>query len=136
MRRSRKQWRWPKPFSTAEGVLDEFERMKLLADAYWTRFIVTGTSKQYDECLAAAERMIAVSEAYAQKHPGEARGYEALSSAYSNAGISRRSACLERAEAFARALGLMRKALVGRGEAGRQCSRITLPTHGDWPRAV
>jgi non-specific serine/threonine protein kinase/serine/threonine-protein kinase len=93
-----------------QGVTDEFERMRLLADAYWAKVLVTGTSKQYDECLAAAAKMIAVSEAYSQKHPDDPRGYEALSSAYSNAGIidDPRGSKEER---YAHALGLMRKAL-------------------------
>jgi eukaryotic-like serine/threonine-protein kinase len=95
----------------AEGVLDEFGRMRLLADAYWARVLVTGTSKQYDECLAAADKMIAVSEAYAQKHPDDVRGYEALSSAYSNAGILG-DPRISKEEMFAHTLGLMRKALV------------------------
>jgi len=94
-----------------QGVPDDFDRMKLLADAYWGKVLVTGTSGRYDECVAASAKMIAISEAYAQKHPNEARGYEALSNAYSNSGIIDDTR-LSREERFARSLGLMRKALV------------------------
>jgi tetratricopeptide (TPR) repeat protein len=93
------------------GVADEFERTKLLADAYWTKAMAAGSTGQYDECNAAIEKMIAVSEAYARAHPDESRSYEALASAYANAGIiddPRKSGD----ELLVRSIALTRKALV------------------------
>jgi serine/threonine protein kinase len=94
-----------------EGVSDEWERMKLLADAYWASGMVAGTTGKYEECMAAIEKMTDIAEAYARAHPNDSRTYEALSTAYANAGIvddPRKS----RDEILTRGIALTRKALV------------------------
>jgi eukaryotic-like serine/threonine-protein kinase len=93
-----------------EGVADEFERTRLLVDALWGRVVFTGTTGKNAECMAAIEKMIATAEAYAGAHPGEARAYETLSNAYSNAGIID-DPRVPKKEMLARNIALMRKAL-------------------------
>jgi tetratricopeptide (TPR) repeat protein len=93
-----------------DGLTDEFERTKLLADAYWGKGILACTTAKYAECTEATEKMISIAEAYARAHPDEARAYEGLSNAYGNAAIID-DPRKPKDEIVARSIGLTRKAM-------------------------
>ncbi|MEJ0039027.1 MAG: serine/threonine-protein kinase [Gammaproteobacteria bacterium] len=93
-----------------DGVADEFERTKLLADAYWLEGAVAGSLGRPADGMKAVDRMVAVVEAYARAHPGDSRAYRALSSAYGNASILE-DPRMSMADMLTRGVALSRKGL-------------------------
>jgi eukaryotic-like serine/threonine-protein kinase len=96
--------------TTQDGLADEYDRAKLVVDAYWVNGVVGVNLGNAAEGMKALERMIEVSEAYASSHPADVRAYVALSIAYGNAG-SIEDPRSSRDEVLARGIALSRKAL-------------------------
>ena len=73
--------------STKDGYTDDFERMKLLADALFTRAELLAGEDQNSEAIALLDRVISIAVEYLRAHPDEKRANVVLADAYNNAAI-------------------------------------------------
>jgi tetratricopeptide (TPR) repeat protein len=93
----------------APSIEDELQRMTRLRLAYASQTQILGFMGLSLEAMGSAEKAIAVTEAYARAHPGDARALLALHSAY-NTGALFDDPRLSEAQNFDRQLALHRQA--------------------------
>ncbi len=91
-------------------LIDDFERMGLLGNAYSGEAEVLSTLGRMPEARDSLEKMVNATEAYARVHPKDQRGLMSLSAAYNNAAVMG-SPGLSKADAYARSSVLFQKGM-------------------------
>jgi serine/threonine protein kinase len=91
-------------------LVDEFERMGLLGNAYSIEAEVFGALGRMTEARESLEKMILAAEEYSRAHPRDERGLSSLSAVYNNSAVIG-SRGLSAEEAYARSARLLPKGM-------------------------
>jgi non-specific serine/threonine protein kinase/serine/threonine-protein kinase len=92
------------------GYSDDYERMTLLGNAYFTQAKVAMAAADSESAMRMIDRMVEVAEQYQRAHPQERRANSVLGDAYNNSGTATDTR-MSRIDAARRSSALLRKSL-------------------------